>query len=241
MELCKFEVGWLDRCFQRCLEEESLQHSFSLVSEGLGRLAQGSYDSKTKQTALFSLLGPAFVFKHFGRDFRRERDRTGFEDFAQNTPAAVMQIKTDLDNLSKVAMEKYFPSGDAQRELSERIEAKVRESLHWAISSEYRGGLSQGSVTSLTLGEEEDDDEIESLIGKSIGAMIEYDAEKQFNLNLMNVAKKTFRDNYLALPQPLRRKLWLSELRQKPNKHESRSDHKVYTESLFSKNAKLGA
>ena len=38
---------------------------FKKVSDNLGGLVNGQYESKMKQYALLSLLGPAFVGKHF--------------------------------------------------------------------------------------------------------------------------------------------------------------------------------
>ena len=63
-----FRVAWLEQCFQRCLEDDDLQRHFGPVSDGLAELIVGTYESRTKQAALLSLLGPAFVRKYFSQD-----------------------------------------------------------------------------------------------------------------------------------------------------------------------------
>ena len=61
-------VDWLDRCFSAALDQEDVQRNFSLVSDSLGPLVLGNYDTKLKQSVILSLLGPAFVCKHFRND-----------------------------------------------------------------------------------------------------------------------------------------------------------------------------
>ena len=61
-------VDWLDRCFSKALDHEEIQRNFSLVSDSLGPLVVGNYDTNLKQSVILSLLGPAFVCKHFRND-----------------------------------------------------------------------------------------------------------------------------------------------------------------------------
>ena len=90
-----FGVGWLDGCFQRCLEDEDLQASLAPVSDGLAELIVGTYSSRTKQAALFSLVGPTFVRKHFSAEDPLK--------LPPSTEAAQSQIKPDLEALAEVA------------------------------------------------------------------------------------------------------------------------------------------
>ena len=60
-----FGVLWLDKWFSKTLQDEILGDYFKKVSDNLGGLVNGQYESKMKQYALLSLLGPAFVGKHF--------------------------------------------------------------------------------------------------------------------------------------------------------------------------------
>ena len=225
-----FQVGWLEKCFQRCLEDDDLQRSFAPVSDGLADLIVGTYESRTKQAALFSLLGPAFVRKHFTED-----DRQLASHFLPSTEAAQSQIKQDLEKLSTVAATKFFPLGTARDELSEKMKRKVLESLQWAM---YRD--QQDSTTSLTLEQDDDWDEIETVLGKSLAAIIEFDEEKQFNQNLMELARDTFRANYLVLPQHLRRQLWSDQLGKLASKVLDRPDFNTGLEGSFPEKMKLG-
>ena len=226
-----FSVAWLEQCFQRCLEDDDLQRSFAPVSDGLAQLLVGTYESRTKQAALFSLLGPAFVRKHFSQD---DRLHLG-SHFPPSTEAAKSQIKQDLENLSTVAATKFFPVGSARDELSEKMKRKVSESLQWAI---YRD--QEDSTNSLTLDQDDDWDEIETVLGKSLAAIIEFDEEKQFSQKLMELARVTFRDNYLVLPQHLRRQLWSDQLEKQASKVLVRPDFNTVLERSFPEKIKLG-
>ena len=61
----KFGVPWLDRSFGEALQDDSLVELFGAVSDSLGPLLRGSYDTDVKQMILINLLGPAFICKHF--------------------------------------------------------------------------------------------------------------------------------------------------------------------------------
>ena len=231
-----FRVAWLNQCFQRCLEDDDLQRNFGLVSDGLAELIVGGYDSRTKQAALFSLLGPAFVLKHFSKDDTQKLDHS--DNFPHTTTeAAQSQIKQDLENLSALAATRFFPVGPARDELREKMRRKVSESLQWAI---YRDQEDSTASTSLTLGQEEDWDEIETVLGKSLAAIIEIDEEKLFNQNLMELARETFRANFLVLPQHLRRQLWSDQLRKHSSKVLDPPDFSSGLEQSFPEKIKLG-
>lgn len=235
MDFSLFDIPWLDRCFQRCFELEDLEYNFSLVSDGLACLSQGSYDSQAKQAALMSLLGPAFVYKHFGKNVTGPRG-----ELAQNIQAGSRQIEKDLEELARVAMERHFPVA-RREEASQKVREKVVESLHGAISSRYRESESDtDSVKSLTLGQEEEYDEISTLIGKSIEALIEYEEKNHYHLNLRKLAKEVFRENFLAVPQDLRRQFWGEELRKHSSRPLRKPENMRSHEGLISKNVKLG-
>ena len=59
-----FGVLWLDKWFSNTLQDEVLGDYFKKVSDNLGGLVNGQYESKMNQYTLLSLLGPAFVGKH---------------------------------------------------------------------------------------------------------------------------------------------------------------------------------
>ena len=182
-----------------------------------------------------SLLGPAFVSKHFGKNVTGRKG-----EWAQNQ-AGNRQIERDLEELARVAMEKHFPVGEKREEASQKVRERVVESLHGAISSRYRESESDAdSVKSLTLGQEEEDDEISTLFGKSIEALIEYEEKNHYNLNLRKLAMEVFRENFLAVPQNLRRQFWGEELRKHSSRPLSKPGNMRSHEGLISKNVKLG-
>ena len=222
-----FGVTWLERCFQRCLEDDDLQRHYGPVCEGLAQLIMGSYENKTKQAALFSLLGPTFVCQHLSCDDSPK--------LLPTSEAAGSQIKQELESLATQALTKFLPGGLARDELSEKMKRKVSECLQWAI---YRD--QEDSNNSLTLGQEDEWDEIETLLGKSLAAIIQYDEEKQFNQNLRKLAQDTFRANYLVLPQQLRRELWSEQLEKHYSKVLDRPNFNTGFEKSFSQKIKLG-
>ena len=134
-----------------------------------------------------------------------------------------------------MAATKFFPVGSARDELSEKMKRKVSESLQWAI---YRD--QEDSTNSLTLDQDDDWDEIETVLGKSLAAIIEFDEEKQFSQKLMELARDTFRDNYLILPQHLRRQLWSDQLEKQASKVLVRPDFNTVLERSFPEKIKLG-
>ena len=234
-----FRVAWLDQCFQRCLEDDDLQRHFGLVSDGLAELIVGSYESRTKQAALFSLLGPAFVWKHFTTD-ERQLKVNDLPHSQSTTEAAESQIKQDLENLSALAASRVFPAGPAREELSEKMRRKVSESLQWAMYREQEDSTSPTS-TSLTLGQEDDwGDEIETVLGKSLAAIIEFDEDKRFNQNLMELTLETFRANFLVLPQHLRGQLWSEQLKKHSSKVLDPPNFNTGLEQSFPEKIKLG-
>ena len=225
-----FGVGWLDGCFQRCLEDEDLQASLAPVSDGLAELIVGTYSSRTKQAALFSLVGPTFVRKHFSAEDPLK--------LPPSTEAAQSQIKPDLEALAEVAATKFFPASPARDQLREKLARKVSESLQWAM---YRDQEDSVSTTRLTLAREDDGgDEIETVLGKSLAAIIEFDEEKQYNQNLMELAQETFRANYLVLPQDLRRALWSDQLDKQSSVVLDRPDFNTGSDQLLPEQIKLG-
>ena len=121
-------VGWLDRCFCKALDDEELQVQFSSVSDSLGPLVRGNYDSHLKQSAVLSLLGPAFVCKHFKQDQDAIRiiKSQNFDNPHQTErfSSLLNRLQFDLENLALIAMERSFPAGRERVEVEERVIGK---------------------------------------------------------------------------------------------------------------------
>ena len=105
----KFGILWFDHWITKSLEDDSMGEYFNIVSDAMGPFVSGHYDSRIKQCALYSLLGPAFVGKHIvganKADIRILENLTE-EDIEKNLTqytATFSKIKNDLDNLSMAA------------------------------------------------------------------------------------------------------------------------------------------
>ena len=57
-------VDWLDDAFEDIIQDDTFAYHFQNISNTLGYLVKGNYDSKEKQEALLDLLGPSFVCQH---------------------------------------------------------------------------------------------------------------------------------------------------------------------------------
>ena len=90
----KFGILWLDKWFSKVLQDDALGDYFQKVSDNLGSLVNGHYDSKMKQYALLSLLGPAFVGKHFLGEHKvdiRELENLRQEDVCKDSKKYILQ------------------------------------------------------------------------------------------------------------------------------------------------------
>ena len=140
----KFGIIWFDKWFCKCVKDDSLGDCFPIVSNSLGCLVIGQYDSKMKQYALLSLLGPAFVGKHFVGE--NKVDIRGLENLRQEDvykdskkfEATFSKIKTDLDNLSMVAWKKVLYSDELTR-LQQRIKESIQNAIDQQISFTHFG------------------------------------------------------------------------------------------------------
>ena len=118
-------VDWLDRCFSKALDHEELQRNFSLVSDSLGPLVVGNYDTKLKQSVILALLGPAFVCKHFRNDeavikHLRSLEKAGdIESLTKNEQfsGTLIKVQCNLENMALLAMKKSFPLGREKDEV----------------------------------------------------------------------------------------------------------------------------
>ena len=205
-------LGWLDRCLSRALEDEELQLQFSSVSDSLGPLVRGNYDSHLKQSAVLSLLGPAFVYKHFRQDQAAMRIMKSLEksqnlDMPNETErfsAMFNKVQYDLENMGRIAMERSFPAGEGRDQVKERIRRIVSGCYQAA-----RPGQRESP------GEE---DTQQDVLTQAIASMIEFDRKEKFDLNLLRQAKQIFANQSLGIPPGLRKHLWDSYFNDKNEK-----------------------
>ena len=201
-------VGWLDRGFSKALDDEELQQRFSVVSSSLAPLVRGTYDSEVKQAATFSLLGPAFVCKHFSQDeaavrnIRRLERLQGCDMENERFSATFSKVRSNLENMAMIAMQRSFPPGRQRELVKERVERILSESVLAARQAHS---------------EQQDQTDF---ISNSIAALLELDRREKFELNLLKVAKETFARRSLGIPHGLRKPLWDSYLSDN-NEHSS--------------------
>ena len=107
-----FGVLWLDKWFSKSLSDDELGDFFKKVSDELGGLVIGQYESKMKQYALLSLLGPAFVGKHFVGQNRvniRALEKLKLEEVYKDSKkytSTFSNIEQNLKELSDVALKR---------------------------------------------------------------------------------------------------------------------------------------
>ena len=233
----KFGIIWFDKWFCKCLEDDSLGDCFQIVSDSLGCLVIGQYDSKMKQYALLSLLGPAFVGKHFVGE--NKVDIRGLENLRQEDvykdskkyEATFSKIKTDLDNLSMVAWKKVLSSDELTR-LQQRIKESIQNAIAQQISFTHFGNhnircIANPSIRSF-LSDNGDQQDAETIIGDSLAAIIEIDEEETHNLGILEKTKESFKDNAIMIPEDLRIPIWESEYMDKECKRQNQNEDKIF-------------
>ena len=207
-------VDWLDRCFSKALDQEEVQRNFSLVSDSLGPLVVGNYDTNLKQSVILSLLGPAFVCKHFRNDeavikhIRSLEKAQEIDTLTKNEKfsATLIKVQCNLENMALLAMKKSFPPGREKDEVKETVRRLVSDSL-----------LAAASHTNISP-DGPDFESLESVLSNSIAAIIKFDRKERFNLDLMKKVKEKFARKSIGIPAGLRKTVWDSYLNTKTDK-----------------------
>ena len=124
--------------------------------------------------------------------------------------ATLSNIKRDLENLTEVALEKSDPD---LSQMSENVRNIVKKNFDIA-SSMVRNSSSHERVSSANLSiqnlllDENNSDNLETLIGSSLTAMIEYDKDHNFQVFLLRRTIDTFKQNLIGIPKDLRWQFW---------------------------------
>ena len=211
------------------------------MSDSLGCLVIGQYDSKMKQYALLSLLGPAFVGKHFVGE--NKVDIRGLENLRQEDvykdskkyEATFSKIKTDLDNLSMVAWKKVLSSDELTR-LQHIIKESIQNTIDQQISITHFGThnircIANPSIRSF-LSDNGDQQDAETIIGDSLAAIIEIDEEETHNLGILEKTKESFKDKRIMIPEDLRIPIWESEYMDKECKRQNQNEDTIFQNFL---------
>ena len=124
--------------------------------------------------------------------------------------ASLSNIKRDLENLTEVALEKSDPDLNL---LSNNVRYIVKKNFDIASStvtnsiSHERLSSANPNIHNLLLNDKESEN-LETLFGSSLSAMIEFDQENKFQALILRKTINTFKQNLLGMPKGLRWLLW---------------------------------